>query len=127
VLRVLLLSIAVAALACDRDSDASRVKAQTQPAAPAAAPPVLELSLPPDSGPPPTIDSARAMQYVKEMVALGPRPVGSANHKKVEDFITSHLKGDMVEDDVFIAGTPEGKFPVRTSLRNSPEQKTASS
>jgi glutaminyl-peptide cyclotransferase len=113
VLRVLLLSIAVVVLACNRDNDAGQVKAQTQPAAPAAAPPVPELSLPPDSGLPPTIDSARAMQYVKEMVAFGPRPVGSANHKKVEDFITSHLKGDTVEDDVFTADTPEGKFPVR--------------
>jgi glutaminyl-peptide cyclotransferase len=113
VLRVLLLSIAVVVLACDRDNDASQVKAQTQPASPAAVPSVPDLSLPPDSGPPATVDSARAMQYVKEMVAFGPRPLGSANHKKVEDFITSHLKGDPVEDDVFTADTPEGKFPVR--------------
>ena len=40
------------------------------------------------------IDADRAMQYVKEIVKFGPRPIGSANHKKVEDYITSHLKGD---------------------------------
>ena len=27
------------------------------------------------------------MQYVKEIVAFGPRPIGSANHKKVENYI----------------------------------------
>jgi glutaminyl-peptide cyclotransferase len=117
-LRVLLLSITIAIVACNRDQDVSPVKAQTQPGA--AAPSVPNLSLPPDGGAPPTFDSARAMQYVKEMVALGPRPVGSANHKKVENFITSHLKGDAIEDDAFTADTPEGKFPVRNIIAKFP-------
>ncbi|MFZ1929068.1 MAG: hypothetical protein WAU50_08035, partial [Candidatus Sulfotelmatobacter sp.] len=77
-LRILLLSIAIAIVACNRDQDPTPVKAQTQPAAAPSSLPTL--SLPADSGPPPAFDSARAMQYVKEMVALGPRPVGSANH-----------------------------------------------
>jgi glutaminyl-peptide cyclotransferase len=114
-LRILLLSIAIALVACDQDRDAAPVKAQTQPAAQAAGLPT-KLILPPDSGPPPIFDSARAMQYVREMVAFGPRPLGSANHKKVEDYITSHLKGDAVEDDVFTAETPVGKFPVRNII-----------
>ena len=116
-LRILLLSVAVAIVACNRDQDATPVKAQTQPA---AAPSLPMLSLPADSGPPPAFDSGRAMQYVKEMVALGPRPLGSANHKKVESFITSQLKGDTVEDDVFTADTPEGKFPVRNIVAKFP-------
>src|ERR1700691_3222580 len=117
-LRILLLSVAIAIVACNRDQDATPVKAQTQPA---AAPPSLPtLSLPADSGPPPAFDSARAMQYVKEMVALGPRPLGSANHKKVESFIASQLKGDAVEDDIFTADTPEGKFPVRNIVAKFP-------
>jgi Zn-dependent M28 family amino/carboxypeptidase len=91
------------------------VKAQTQPAAQATGLPT-KLTLPPDSGPPPIFDSARAMQHVREMVAFGPRPLGSANHKKVEDYITSRLKGDSVEDDVFTAETPVGKFPVRNII-----------
>ena len=114
-LRILLLSIAIALVACDQDRDAAPVKAQTQPAAQAAGLPT-KLTLPPDSGPPPIFDSARAMQYVREMVAFGPRPLGSANHKRVEDYITSHLKGDAVEDDVFTADTPVGKFPVRNII-----------
>ena len=43
------------------------------------------------------------MQYVKEVVAFGPRPVGSANHKKLEDYILAHLKSDNVESDSFTA------------------------
>ncbi len=74
------------------------------------------LSLPADTGPAPTINGARAMQYVKEIVAFGPRPVGSANHKKVEDYILGHLKGDEVEKDFFAADTPEGKLPVRNFI-----------
>jgi Zn-dependent M28 family amino/carboxypeptidase len=60
------------------------------------------------------------MQYVKEIVAFGPRPIGSANHKKVEDYITSHLKGDAVEEDAFTADTPEGKFPGRNIIAKFP-------
>ncbi len=63
------------------------------------------------------------MQYVKEIVALGPRPIGSANHKKVENYITSHLKGDAVEDDAFTADTVEGKFPVRNIIAKYPGTK----
>ena len=118
-LRILLLSIAIALVACDQDRDTAPVKAQTQPAAQPAGLPT-KLTLPPDTGPPPIFDSARAMQYVREMVAFGPRPLGSANHKKVEDYITSHLKGDAVEDDVFTADTPVGKFPVRNIIAKFP-------
>lgn len=68
----------------------------------------------------PSFNSARAMQYVKEIVALGPRPIGSANHKKVEDYILAHLKGDIVESDAFVADTPEGKFPVHNIIAKFP-------
>ena len=122
-LRIVLLSIAIAIVASDRDNDASPVKAQTQPVSPAATTAAPNLSLPPDSGAPPKFDSTRAMQYVKEMVAFGPRPVGSANHKKVEEFIASHLKGDVVEADSFTADTPEGKFPVRNIVAKFPGTK----
>jgi Zn-dependent M28 family amino/carboxypeptidase len=60
------------------------------------------------------------MQYVKEIVAFGPRPIGSANHKKVEDYIVARLKGDDVESDVFTADTPEGKFPVHNIIAKYP-------
>jgi Zn-dependent M28 family amino/carboxypeptidase len=65
---------------------------------------------------PPQFNAARAMQYTKEIVAYGPRPIGSANHKKVEDYILSHLKGVDVEQDAFTVDTTEGKFPVRNII-----------
>ncbi len=68
----------------------------------------------------PAFNAARAMQYVKEIVAFGPRPIGSENHKKVENYILSHLHGDAVEQDAFEITTTEGKFPVRNILAKFP-------
>jgi Zn-dependent M28 family amino/carboxypeptidase len=78
------------------------------------------LTLPPDSGPAPAIDADRTLQYAKDIVKFGPRPIGSANHKKVEDYIASRLKGDQVEDDTFTADTPAGKFPVHNIIAKYP-------
>ena len=60
------------------------------------------------------------MQYTREVTAFGTRPIGSANHQKLENYILAHLKGDAVEDDAFTADTPEGKFPVRNILAKFP-------
>src|SRR5260370_40329960 len=95
---------------CERDKDANPPKVQIPASITPAQTP--KPALPPDTGPPLSVDGARAMQYVKEIVAFGPRPLGSANHKKVEDYILAHLKNDTVEQDAFTADTPEGKFPV---------------
>jgi glutaminyl-peptide cyclotransferase len=76
----------------------------------------------PDSTPP-VFNSARAMQYTKEIVALGPRPIGSANHRKVEDYLLAHLKGDDVESDAFDVAPSEGKFPVRNIIAKFPGTK----
>jgi glutaminyl-peptide cyclotransferase len=77
----------------------------------------------PDTGPVLSINSARTMQYVKEIVALGPRPIGSANHKKVEDYLLAHLKADAVESDAFNIDTSEGEFPVRNIIAKFPGTK----
>ena len=122
-LPILLLSIVVTLIACDQDKDARAAGAQTSAPTGTADAGKPKLSLPPDSGPPPAIDSARAFQYVKEIVAFGPRPLGSANHKKVEDYILAHLKGDQVENDTFTADTPEGKFPVHNIVAKFPGTK----
>jgi glutaminyl-peptide cyclotransferase len=69
---------------------------------------------------PPAFNANRAMQYVKEIVALGPRPIGSENHKKVEKYILAHLKGDDVEQDSFDIHPAEGTFPVRNIIAKFP-------
>jgi Zn-dependent M28 family amino/carboxypeptidase len=67
-----------------------------------------------------SFNSARALQYTREVVAFGPRPIGSANHRKLENYILAHLKHDQGEDDAFTADTPEGKFPVRNIIAKFP-------
>jgi hypothetical protein len=115
----ILLVFGLLVLACDRDKETTQNQAPPAPAE-ATTPPI---TFPPDSGPPPVFDSARAMQYVKDIVKFGPRPLGSANHKKVEDYIESHLKGDDIENDIFTADTPEGKFPVHNIIAKYPGSK----
>jgi glutaminyl-peptide cyclotransferase len=114
---VLLASI-LALLACDHSKAPTEMQA-TSAIAPASTP----MTFPPDNAPAPTLDENRAMQYVKEIVKFGPRPLASANHKKVEDYIEAHLKGDQVEDDSFTAETNVGKFPVHNIVAKFPGNK----
>jgi len=102
--------------ACARDKEAAIAPNEASPSTASINAP----QKPTDTGSPPAFNSARAMQYVKEIVALGPRPIGSANHKKVEDYIHARLKGDDVEDDVFTITATEGKFPVHNVVAKFP-------
>ena len=118
--------VVVSTIACSKGS--SSAPAVGTSAASAAAPePVAAAAprdnAPTDSGPLPQIDSKRTFQYVKDVVAFGPRPIGSENHKKLENYILAHLKGDEVEEDSFTADTPEGKFPIRNIIAKYPGTK----
>lgn len=121
----LLLIGVLALIACNKDKEAAEAGGQAPPAsAPSASDTALpSLTLPADSGPPPAFDGDRAMEYVKEIVKFGPRPLASANHKKVEDYLEARLKGDNVEDDTFTADTPAGKFPVHNIVAKYPGTK----
>ncbi len=76
-----------------------------------------------DSSPKPNIDGKHVMQYVKEIVAIGPRPVGSAGHAKLEQYIKSKLKGDNIEDDSFSAKTPIGTLQMHDLIAKFPGKK----
>lgn len=106
-------------VACSRQKDAP------------ASPPAVQADMAPGghmeikisdipAGVPLSFNEIRAMRYVKEIVAFGPRPIGSENHKKVENYIESHLKGADVENDVFTIDTSEGKFPVHNIMAKFP-------
>jgi glutaminyl-peptide cyclotransferase len=71
----------------------------------------------------PHINAARAMQYVREVVAFGPRPLGSEAHKKLEAYLLAHLKGVAIEHDDFTAATPDGSFPVHNIIAKFPGMK----
>lgn len=118
-MRWLILACLLMALGCNQDKDGKQQKMES-------APPVYHepvLNFPAESGPSPLFDGDRAMQYVKDIVKFGPRPLGSANHKKVEDYLDARLKGDQVEDDSFTADTPVGKFPVHNIVAKFPGAK----
>lgn len=63
------------------------------------------------------------MQYTREVAAIGARQIGSAGHKRVEAYIRAKLRGDNVEEDVFTANTPAGKFECRNFIAKFPGTK----
>jgi glutaminyl-peptide cyclotransferase len=117
VLKIVGLVCFLSLVACSRQKNAS------SPATASLASGHIEIRVTSDSGGGASFNEIRAMRYVKEIVAFGPRPIGSANHKKVEDYIHSHLKDDLVEDDSFTVDTTEGKFPVHNIIAKFPGTK----
>src|SRR6266705_2289778 len=69
------------------------------------------------------IDGNQAMQYVRQVVGFGPRYIGSPGHKKTEDYLRSHLKASILEEDAFTAATPVGNLPIRNFVAKFPGTK----
>jgi Zn-dependent M28 family amino/carboxypeptidase len=120
---MMVLCVFAGAIACSQNK--SEVPSSAAAGEPSPAPAATNTPAVPASEVPtaPTINATRAMQYTKEVTAFGARPIGSANHKKLEDYILAHLKGDQVENDTFSADTVEGKFPVRNIIAKYPGNK----
>ena len=122
-----LFALLICTLACNKQEQPAVAAASSasQPASAAAA----EPAAPPSSSaadtnlPKPDINGNHVMQYVKEIVAIGPRPPGSPGHVKVEEYIHSKLKGDTVENDTFTAKTPVGSFPMNNIIAKFPGKK----
>src|SRR5579872_4940271 len=76
--------------ACARSKSTESVTADSAPVAVDSSVPAAGAAV--DSAPLPSINADRAMQYTRELVAIGPRPIGSENHKRVEQYIHTHLK-----------------------------------
>jgi len=93
---------------------------ETPPTEAAASPPALLASAGTPAGDLPHINAARAMQYVREVVALGPRPIGSDPHRKLEAYLLAHLRGVTVEHDDFTASTPAGSLPIHNIIAKFP-------
>jgi Zn-dependent M28 family amino/carboxypeptidase len=123
----LLVPVAAITLGCNKQQTPSEASAEVKPAAatnamaaPAASPAPANST---STAPKPDINGTHAMQYVKEIVAIGSRPPGSPGHAKVEQYILSKLKGVDVEQDKFTAQTPIGKFPINNIIAKFPGRK----
>jgi len=124
VLNIASLTALLCLSACSRQKEAAAAEPQTTESQPAQSGHIeIKVSDKPGIGPDLGFNELRAMRYVKEMVAFGPRPLGSENHNKVENYILDHLRHDTVENDVFTIDTSEGKFPVHNIIAKFPGKK----
>jgi glutaminyl-peptide cyclotransferase len=107
-----------------QSSEPAKVSADVTPVAAATATPDPQPASQPASNlPKPDVNGNRVMQYVKDVVAFGPRPVGSPAHARLEQYILSKLKGVEVEQDKFTAQTPVGKMPFNNIIAKFPGKK----
>jgi hypothetical protein len=123
--RVRTVKFVLCLLACGCFSSCSRPPAPSA-AAPEASEPAAAASVSPmvpavpETGPLPTFDGQAAMQYVKQVVAFGPRWVDSPAHIRLEQFLRKQLAADRLVEDVFTASTPAGAKPMRNFIAEFP-------
>jgi len=68
-------------------------------------------------------NGAKAMEYTRQFVAIGPRWPTSQGHLKAEQFLRSHFQHDQLEEDTFTASTPIGFIPMRNFIVRFPGKK----
>jgi glutaminyl-peptide cyclotransferase len=82
------------------------------------------LLLAPLSAPAQThFNGAKALEYAREFVAIGPRWPTSQGHVKAEEFLRSQFKHDQLEEDTFTANTPIGAVLMRNFIVRFPGKK----
>jgi glutaminyl-peptide cyclotransferase len=106
------LFIMTAFAACNRSS--------TSAAAPESA---SKLASAPAAAALPHADGQRALEYTRQVVAFGPRFVGSPGHAQTEAYLRQELKGDNFQEDTFTASTPAGKLRMTNFIAKFPGSK----
>ena len=71
----------------------------------------------------PHFNGAKALEYAREFVAIGPRWPTSPGHLKAEAFLRDHFKHDQLEEDTFTANTPIGPVAMRNFIVRFPGKK----
>jgi Zn-dependent M28 family amino/carboxypeptidase len=73
----------------------------------------------------PHFDGAKALEYAREFVAIGPRWPTGPGHIKAEEFLRNHFQRahDQLEEDTFTANTPIGPVPMRNFIVRFPGKK----
>ena len=82
------------------------------------------LSFAPPAAPAQThFNGAKALEYARQLVAIGPRWPTSSGHVKAEAFLRAHFRHDQLEEDAFTANTPIGPVPMRNFIVRFPGKK----
>jgi Zn-dependent M28 family amino/carboxypeptidase len=68
-------------------------------------------------------NGARAYEYARQFVAIGPRWPTSQGHVKAEAFLRAQFKHDQLEEDTFTASTPIGPVAMRNFIVRFPGKK----
>lgn len=124
ILAMLLMAATLLAGACRDTKSASATAAeQTQSAARQPELRAEDFDPKPDTPPALKISGERAYQNLKDFVALGPRPLGSAGHAKAEQFILGHLQGVQIEQDKFSVQTAAAPFAMNNIIAKFPGKK----
>ena len=64
----------------------------------------------------PHFNGAKALEYARQFVAIGPRWPTSPGHAQAEVFLRNHFQHDQLEEDAFTANTPIGLVPMRNFI-----------
>jgi len=68
-------------------------------------------------------NGAKALEYARQFVAIGPRWPTSQGHAQAEAFLRNHFQHDQLEEDAFTANTPIGPVPMRNFIVRFPGKK----
>jgi len=71
----------------------------------------------------PQFDGARALEYTRQFVAVGPRWIGSPGHAKAEAFLKDQFRRDRLEEDSFTTNTPAGPLLMHNFIVRFPGTK----
>jgi glutaminyl-peptide cyclotransferase len=71
----------------------------------------------------PHFNGAKAMEYTRQFVAIGPRWPTGPGHVRAEEFLRNAFKHDQLEEDAFTANTPIGPVPMRNFIVRFPGKK----
>ncbi len=71
----------------------------------------------------PHFNGARALDYARQFVSIGPRWPTSPGHLRAEAFLRDHFKHDQLEEDTFTATTPIGPVAMRNFIVRYPGKK----
>jgi Zn-dependent M28 family amino/carboxypeptidase len=71
----------------------------------------------------PHFNGAKALNYARDFVSIGPRWPTGPGHLKAEQFLRTHFQHDQVEEDTFTANTPIGPVAMRNFIVRFPGKK----